>query len=78
MSQAIDALKETSFFGTAGNPVLPTPVKRPANPAPVPQTRRITTDIAGDLHMRMKLECVRQGISINDMLRDLLATRFPG
>ena len=77
MSAAIDALMETKFFDNSGDPVLPTPVKRPANPTRSTETRRLTTDIPADLHTRMKVECARHGLTINEQIRALLESRFP-
>jgi hypothetical protein len=75
---ALDALMENTF-GT-GTPTLPTPVpglKNPVKPAAPPLTRRLTTDIPADLHTRLKVECARHGLTINEMIRALLETRCP-
>jgi hypothetical protein len=77
MSQALDALQATRFFEADENPVLPVPVKKPVNFVPPPKTRRLTIDVPADLHLRVKLECVRQGLTLNGLISELLAIRFP-
>jgi hypothetical protein len=39
--------------------------------------KRLTFDIPADLHMRMKLACVREGVDMAEVLRELIAKRFP-
>jgi len=54
-------------------------------PAPPPRLslaaqrrmRRLTIDVAVDLHCRMKSACARQGVKMTDVLREFLETRFP-
>jgi hypothetical protein len=72
-------------------PPLPTPAEQPVvaapPPAPAPIARapakatlpmkRLTFDIPADLHMRMKLACVREGVDMAEVLRELIARRFP-
>jgi hypothetical protein len=40
-------------------------------------TVRFTLDVDADLHTRMKIECVRQGKKMSDVLRAILAREFP-
>lgn len=46
-------------------------------PEPPKRMVRFTLDVDADLHMRMKLECVRQGKAMADVLRAVLAREFP-
>lgn len=39
--------------------------------------KRLTFDIPADLHMRMKLACVREDRDMADVIRELLQGRFP-
>ncbi len=41
------------------------------------RTVRFTLDVDADLHLRMKLECVRQGKPMSVVLRDALEREFP-
>jgi hypothetical protein len=52
-------------------PIIPIPPK-----VQVPM-KRLTFDIPADLHMRMKLACVREGKDMAEVLRELIAGRFP-
>ena len=67
-------------------------IARPANPerwikAPGPRssgngdaaafTARLTIDITPELRGRIKVAAFRRGITVADMLRDLLAREFP-
>ncbi len=40
-------------------------------------TVRFTLDVDADLHIRMKIECVRQGKKMSDALRAILEREFP-
>ena len=40
-------------------------------------TVRFTLDVDANLHTRMKIECVRQGKKMSDVLRDILEREFP-
>ena len=40
-------------------------------------TRRVTTDIADDLHMRMRHACLDRGTTVQVVLRELIADAFP-
>ncbi len=40
-------------------------------------TVRFTLDVDTDLHTRMKIECVRQGKKMSDVLRAILEREFP-
>lgn len=50
------------------------PVRLPTVKKP---TVRFTLDVDTDLHIRMKIECVRQGKKMSDVLRAILAREFP-
>ena len=50
------------------------PVPSPAERKP---TVRFTLDVDADLHTRMKIECVRQGKMMSDVLRAILGREFP-
>ncbi len=50
------------------------PVRLPEKKKP---TVRFTLDVDTDLHIRMKIECVRQGKKMSDVLRAILAQEFP-
>ena len=58
----------------------PAPPTQSADAAPskvqVPM-KRLTFDIPADLHMRMKLSCVREGRDMAEVLRELIAVKFP-
>lgn len=41
-------------------------------------TKRLTLDIPADLHLRMKMECLRRGVSMTDDVTAMLEERFPG
>jgi len=51
-----------------------TVLRTPAGKKP---TVRFTLDVDTDLHTRMKIECVRQGKKMSDVLRTILAREFP-
>jgi hypothetical protein len=53
-------------------PQTPKKSQKPQGPM-----KRLTFDIPAELHMRMKLACVREGKDMTEVLRDLIATRFP-
>ena len=40
-------------------------------------TVRFTLDVDAELHIRMKIECARQGKRMSDVLRAILAREFP-
>ena len=46
-------------------------------PAEKKPTTRFTLDVDTDLHTRMKIECVRQGKMMSDVLRAILEREFP-
>lgn len=48
----------------------------PSRPEKKP-TVRFTLDVDTDLHTRMKIECVRQGKMMSDVLRAILEREFP-
>lgn len=47
---------------------------QPAAPAP---TARLTVDVTPGLRGRIKIEAVRRGVTMGEMLRDLLEDAFP-
>ncbi len=51
-----------------------TAVPSPARKKP---TVRFTLDVDADLHIRMKIECVRRGKKMSDVLRAILEREFP-
>jgi hypothetical protein len=51
------------------------PSARPADPAGF--TARLTIDVTPDLRGRIKIAAYRRGVTVADMLRDLLAREFP-
>jgi hypothetical protein len=64
----------------AEQPVVAAPAPAPIARAPAKATlpmKRLTFDIPADLHMRMKLACVREGVDMAEVLRELIARRFP-
>ena len=46
-------------------------------PAEKKPTVRFTLDVDAELHTRMKIECVRQGKMMSDVLRAILEREFP-
>ena len=46
-------------------------------PAAKKPTVRFTLDVDTELHTRMKIECVRQGKKMSDVLRAILEREFP-
>jgi len=48
--------------------------KVPQKPRP---TRRLTLDIDADLHRRMRIQCVEQGLVMADEIRRFIQERFP-
>lgn len=65
-------------FVQGTRPHSPEPMPPPI-PAPAVRQRmkRLTFDIPADLHTRMKLACVREGRDMAEVLRELIAQRFP-
>jgi hypothetical protein len=59
-------------------PPAPAALRPPLVPEPpkVPM-KRLTFDIPADLHLRMKLACVREGRDMAEVIRELIAGRFP-
>lgn len=62
----------------------PTPIEAPPSAAPPSPTKpietvkmkRLTLDISEDLHRSIKLKAVTQGVSMVDLLRDLLEQTY--
>ncbi len=42
-----------------------------------PYTARLTVDVTPDLRGRIKIAAFRRGVTVADMLRDLLAREYP-
>ena len=40
--------------------------------------KRICVDLPQSLHARIKVGCAKEGVSITQILRDYLETKFPG
>jgi len=55
---------------------LPPPVD-PEPPTPKVPMKRLTFDIPADLHRRMKIACVQEDVDMAEVIRGLLAQRFP-
>jgi hypothetical protein len=75
------APEELDAFVHGGKPPEPQaelpPQVAPEPAAPKVPMKRLTFDIPADLHMRMKLECVRGGRDMADVIREMLAAKFP-
>lgn len=59
-----------------GDPKLPTPVAKPQPNQRRLTAKRLTIDISGELHIRIKVACAQQGVTIGEMIRDMLEKRF--
>lgn len=71
--------RKPGFASRPGNPeswirAAETPSSKAAGEA---FTARLTIDITPDLRGRIKVAAFRRGITVADMLRDLLAREFP-
>jgi hypothetical protein len=67
-----------------GEPALldPVPVSQQRTGKPQSNQRRLTSkrltvDISGELHIRVKLAAVSQATTLNNLIRDMLEQRFP-
>lgn len=49
----------------------------PRDADPASSTARLTIDVTPELRGRIKIAAFRRGITVADMLRDLLAREFP-
>ncbi len=56
-------------------PTLAPPAATP--PAPKLAMKRLTFDIAADLHKRIRMSCVERGIDMAEDLRRILAEHYP-
>ena len=57
---------------------IKTPDARPAREAPDGAfTARLTIDVTPDQRARIKIAAFQRGVTVADMLRDLLAREFP-
>lgn len=50
--------------------------ERERQAAPPEPMRRLTIDIRESLHRALKVQCVTQGVTIADVVRDMLEERF--
>lgn len=55
----------------------PRPPVDPEPPTPKVPMKRLTFDIPADLHRRMKIACVQEDVDMAEVIRGLLAQRFP-
>jgi predicted DNA binding CopG/RHH family protein len=46
-------------------------------PVPKEPTKRFTIDVPVSLHTRIKAQCATEGLTMADVLREILETRFP-
>lgn len=71
--------RESLFHGRPPNPTDHKRVERAFEAVQLPQepTKRLTIDVPVSLHSRLKLRCVQDGVSIAEVVRDLLENRFP-
>jgi hypothetical protein len=53
------------------------PRAEPEPPAPKMPMKRLTFDIAADLHRRIRISCVERGIDMAEDLRRILADHYP-
>lgn len=60
-----------------GEPKLPTPAPKPQPNQRRLTSKRLTVDISGELHIRIKVAAALQGTTLNDLIRDMLEQRFP-
>ncbi len=61
-----------------GHPVgAPRPEPAATPPAPKVAMKRLTFDIAADLHKRIRMSCVERGIDMAEDLRRILAEHYP-
>jgi hypothetical protein len=51
-------------------------IRAPEPLVPKPFTARLTIDVTPELRGRIKIAAFRQGVTVADMLRDLLARHF--
>lgn len=52
-------------------------IRAPEPSGPKPFTARLTIDITPELRGRIKIVAFRQGVTVADLLRNLLARHFP-
>lgn len=69
-AEALDA------FVQGGDAQLSTPLKSAAPAAKVPM-KRLTFDIAADLHKRIRMTCLDRGKDMAEELRRILEENFP-
>lgn len=51
-------------------------IRAPEPSAPKPFTARLTIDVTPELRGRIKIVAFRRGVTVADLLRDLLARQF--
>lgn len=71
-------MSKSVSFNKPSRPATPdawVATKAPA--APSEPTKRFTVDVPDSLHRRVKVHCAQSGITIADMVRDMLQSRFP-
>jgi hypothetical protein len=66
-----------AFVRGGGPPHLGMPAQEARSPEAKAPMKRLTFDIPADLHMRMKLACVKEGKDMAEVIRELLSSRFP-
>jgi hypothetical protein len=75
------APEDLDAFVHGGGPTQPEmpaqEARRPEAPLPKAPMKRLTFDVPADLHMRMKLACVKEGRDMAEVIRELLSSRFP-
>jgi hypothetical protein len=52
-------------------------IRAPEPATPKPFTARLTIDVTPELRGRIKIAAFGQGVTVADLLRDLLARHFP-
>lgn len=63
--------------GGEGARTEPEPAPHPPVPKPKAPMKRLTFDIPADLHRRIRIACVEQGIDMAEDLRRILAEHYP-
>ena len=60
-----------------GEPALLDPVQKPQTNQRPQANKKLTIDISGELHIRIKVQAAATGRSIGELVRDMLEQRFP-
>jgi hypothetical protein len=75
---ALDAFVHGDKVPAVSAPAQPAPLAlEPAPAAPKIPMKRLTFDIPADLHRRMKMACVAEERDMAEVIRELLAAKFP-